>query len=222
MKKIIGIAITIIILIIIIFLFKNNYKKIKSGNNISNKSIDEIKEYILSIESYNANANIEVTSNKTKNIYIVEQKYIKEGNLYKQKVLEPENLSGLEFTYDGKDLSIKNSKLTLNKIYTDYKFIGSNELSLVKFIEDYSQNQDSKIYEENGKIIMEVEVKQNNIYTQNKKLYIDKENDKIDKLEIKDITQKTTIYILYNKIEINRLTKEEIIAFSNYPINTEI
>ena len=31
---------------------KNNYKKIKSGNNISNKSIDEIKEYILSIESY--------------------------------------------------------------------------------------------------------------------------------------------------------------------------
>ncbi len=222
MKKIIGIAITIIILIIIIFLFKNNYKKIKSGNNISNKSIDEIKEYILSIESYNANANIEVTSNKTKNIYIVEQKYIKEGKLYKQKVLEPENLSGLEFTYDGKDLSIKNSKLTLNKIYTDYKFIGSNELSLVKFIEDYSQNQDSKIYEENGKIIMEVEVKQNNIYTQNKKLYIDKENDKIDKLEIKDITQKTTIYILYNKIEINRLTKEEIIAFSNYPINTEI
>ena len=222
MKKIIGIAITIIILIIIIFLFKNNYKKIKSGNNISNKSIDEIKEYILSIESYNANANIEVTSNKTKNIYIVEQKYIKEGNLYKQKVLEPDNLSGLEFTYDGKDLSIKNSKLTLNKIYTDYKFIGSNELSLVKFIEDYSQNQDSKIYEENGKIIMEVEVKQNNIYTQNKKLYIDKENDKIDKLEIKDITQKTTIYILYNKIEINRLTKEEIIAFSNYPINTEI
>ncbi len=222
MKKIIGIAITIIILIIIIFLFKNNYKKIKSGNNISNKSIDEIKEYILSIESYNANANIEVTSNKTKNIYKVEQKYIKEGNLYKQKVLEPENLSGLEFTYDGKDLSIKNSKLTLNKIYTDYKFIGSNELSLVKFIEDYSQNQDSKIYEENGKIIMEVEVKQNNIYTQNKKLYIDKENDKIDKLEIKDITQKTTIYILYNKIEINRLTKEEIIAFSNYPINTEI
>lgn len=222
MKKIIGIAITIIILIIIIFLFKNNYKKIKSGNNISNKSIDEIKEYILSIESYNANANIEVTSNKTKNIYKVEQKYIKEGKLYKQKVLEPENLLGLEFTYDGKDLSIKNSKLTLNKIYTDYKFIGSNELSLVKFIEDYSQNQDSKIYEENGKIIMEVEVKQNNIYTQNKKLYIDKENDKIDKLEIKDITQKTTIYILYNKIEINRLTKEEIIAFSNYPIDAEI
>jgi len=146
MKKIIGIAITIIILIIIIFLFKNNYKKIKSGNNISNKSIDEIKEYILNIESYSANAKVEVESNKIKNTYIVEQRYIKEGNLYKQKVLEPENLSGIEFTYDGKDLNIKNSKLTLNKIYADYKFMGSNELSLTKFIEDYKNNEKTKIY----------------------------------------------------------------------------
>lgn len=222
MKKVIGIVSTIIILIIIIFLVKNNYKKIKSGNNISNKSIDEIKEYILNIESYSANVKVEVESNKTKNTYIVEQRYIKEGNLYKQKVLEPENLSGIEFTYDGKDLSIKNSKLALNKIYTDYKFIESNELSLIKFIEDYKNNEKTKVYEENERIIMEVEAMTNNIYTQNKKLYIDKKNNKIDKLEIKDITQKTTIYILYNKVEINNLTKEEIIAFSNYLINSEI
>lgn len=222
MKKIIGIASTIIILIIIIFFIKNNYKKIKTGNNISNKSIDEIKEYILNIESYNANAKIEISSNKTQNTYIMEQEYKKEGNLYTQKVLEPENLSEIEFTYDGKDLNIKNSKLSLNKIYTDYKFMGSNELSLIKFIEDYKQNQDTKIYEENGKVIMEVEVKQNNIYTQNKKLTINKEKNTIEKLEIKDITQKTTIYILYNKIEINKLTKEEMVAFSNYPINAEI
>jgi len=100
--------------------------------------------------------------------------------------------------------------------------MGSNELSLTKFIEDYKNNEKTKIYEENGKTIMEVEVMTNNIYTQNKKLYIDRDNNKIDKLEIKDITQKTTIYILYNKIEINRLTKEEIIAFSNYPIDAEI
>lgn len=222
MKKIIGIASTIIILIIIIFFIKNNYKKIKIGNNISNKSIDEIKEYILNIESYSANAKIEVQSNKTKNTYIIEQRYIKDGNLYKQKVLEPENLSGIEFTYDGKDLNIKNNKLALNKIYTDYKFIESNELSLIKFIEDYKNNEKTRTYEEDGKIIMEVEVMTNSIYTQNKKLYIDRNNNKIDKLEIKDITQKTTIYILYNKVEINKLTKEEIIAFSNYPINSEI
>ena len=222
MKKSIGIIATIAVLIIIVILVKNNYKNLKNGNNISNKSIDEIKECILNIESYTANAKIEINSNKNKNTYIVEQKYVKTTNLYNQKILEPEHLQGIEFTYDGTNLTIKNSRLNLTKIYTDYKFIGSNELSITKFIEDYKQNQETKIYEENKKVIMEVEVKTNNIYTQNKKLYISRETGTIEKMEIEDITQKTTIYILYNKIEINTLNNEEKIAFSIKLINEEI
>ncbi len=203
MKKIIGIATTIIILIIIIFLIKNNYKKIKYGNNIINKSIEELEEYILNIDKYNAQANIIVNSNKNQNTYIVEQEYDKNLNLYKQKVLEPENISGMEFIYEGNNLSIKNSRMTLTKIYNEYAYMGSNELSLAKFIEDYKNNENKKIYEENEEIIMEVEVKQNNIYIRNKKLYFNKKSGSIDKIEIKDKTQKTTIYILYNKVELN-------------------
>lgn len=165
MKKFIGIASTIIILIIIIILIKNNYKTSKSGNNISNKSADEVKNYILNIENYEANANIEITSNKTKNVYVVEQRYVKESNIYSQKILEPENVAGIEFIYDGKKLEIKNNKLTLHKIYEDYNYIESNELSLAKFIEDYNKNENKKMYEENDKIIMEVEVTQNSKYT---------------------------------------------------------
>jgi len=222
MKKVIGILSTMIILILIIFLVKNNYKTLKIGNNISNKSIDEIENYILGIESYTANVNIEISSNKTKNIYVVEQKYRKETNEYEQKVLEPENLAGMEFSYKGKELEIKNNRLTLHKIYENYNFIGSNELSLIKFIEDYRENENKKIKEENNKIIMEVEVKQNNKYRQNKKLTINKEENKIEKLEIKDITQKTTIYILYNKIEINTLNKETGMALFKNLANIEI
>ena len=43
MKKIITI-ITIIIVVIIAFFIKFNYKKIKSGNNISIKSADDIRK----------------------------------------------------------------------------------------------------------------------------------------------------------------------------------
>lgn len=222
MKKVVGIVMTVIVLVIIIFLVKNNYKKIKTGNNISNKSIDEIKEYILNIESYSANANIEIESNKTKNVYVVEQKYIKGNNSYCQKILEPENLAGMEFIYNGKDLTIKNNNMNLSKIYTNYKFVESNELSLIKFTEDYKKDINAKTYETNDRIIMETQAQQNNIYTQNKKLYIDKKNNKIEKLEVNGITQKTTIYILYNKIEINKLNNEEILAFSTKLINEEI
>ena len=44
--------------------------------------------------------------------------------------------------------------------------------------------------------------------------YLAKSQGKIEKMEINDITQNIQIYILYNEIEINKLPKEEILAFS--------
>lgn len=213
-KKIIIIIFAIILLILIIFLIKNNYKISKKGNNISNKSADEIKQYILNIESYQAVAKITIKSNKNENIYIAKQQYNKNDNVYKQEILEPFNIAGIQFIYDGTNLRVENTKLNLNKIYKNYKYIGSNELSLTSFIENYQQDEDAKCTEENGTIILEVNVKKPNKYIASKKLYINKQQEKIEKMEINDITQNIQIYILYNEIEINKLPKEEILAFS--------
>ena len=221
-KKIIIISVIIIFLILIIFLVKNNYNFSKKGNNISNKSADEIKEYILNIESYHAIAEITIKSNKNQNIYKVEQKYNRENNIYKQEVLEPENIKGIQFIYDGTNLKVENTKLNLSKIYTNYHYIESNELSLISFIEEYKQSNEAKYTEENGKIILETDVKKSNKYVANKKLYINKEKGEIEKLEINDITQNIRVYILYNKIEINTLSKEEVLAFSLKPLEQNI
>ena len=93
MKKTIIILITIFFIIIIIFFMKNDYKIFRKGNNINIKSADAIKEYILNINSYQARATILVTSNKNTNTYVVKQHYNKEKNIYKQELLEPENLA---------------------------------------------------------------------------------------------------------------------------------
>ena len=181
---------------------------------MSNKSADEIKEYILNIESYKAIAEVTIKSNKNENTYKLEQKYNRKDNVYKQEVLEPENIKGVQFIYDGTNLKVENTKMNLNKIYTNYNYIESNELGLASFIEDYKQSNEAKYIEKNGKVILETDVKKANKYVANKKLYIDKEKGEIEKLEINDITQNTRIYILYNKIEINTLSKEEVLAFS--------
>ena len=47
-----------------------------------------------------------------------------------------------------------------------------------------------------------------------KTLYINKNENKIEKMEIKDTTQNVRIYILYNEIEFNNIPKEEVLAFS--------
>ena len=213
-KKIIILIISIVIIVLFTFFIKNNYNSSKTGNNISNKSADEIKEYILNIESYKANAKVTIKSNKNENTYVVLQQYNMEGNIYKQEVLEPENIAGVQFVYDGTNLKIENTDLMLSKIYEEYKYIESNELSLISFTEDYKKSDESNYYEEENNIILETKIKDGNKYVAYKKLYINKEKGKIEKLEIKDITQNIKIYILYNEIEINELSKEEILAFS--------
>ena len=202
-KKTIIIFIIVLILILDVILIKNNYKTSKNGNNISNKSADEIENLILNIGSYEAKANITIKSNKNQNTYVVKQKYNKEGNLYSQEVLEPSGIAGTLIQYDGKDLTIKNTNLNVKKIYENYSYIESNILSLASFIEDYKQSESKEIKEENGIVTLQVKLSNNNKYTMEKTLYINKNENKIEKMEIKDTTQNVRIYILYNEVEIN-------------------
>ncbi len=208
-KKIIIFCLIFILIITTIILIKNNYKSIKMGNNIINQSADKIKENILNIESYKAKVQIIITSNKNTNTYEATQKYYKENNLYKQEITSPESFAGTTFEYDGSNLQIKNTKLNLSKIYENYNYIGSNELSLNNFIEDYNNNENQD-FENDEEIILETVVKTNNKYRKIKRLYISKNTKSPTKMEIQDNAQNTLVYILYNEIEINKLEKEQI------------
>ena len=221
MKKIISIV-TIIIIIIIAIFIKTNYKSLKFGNNISNKSSKEIAQYILDINSYEAKAQITVESNKNSNKYLIYEKCSKENNNFKKEILEPENLSGVSFIYDGTNLKIQNSKLNLSKIYENYPYVGESNITLIDFINDYKESEESNISENNEEIILEAKIKNGNKYTAYKKLCINKLTGKPSKLEIQDLTQKTVIYILYNEIEINNLQKDDILAFKLTEIANDI
>lgn len=178
---------------------------------MSNKSADEIEEYILNMNSYNAKAEITIKSNKNTNKYLVTEQYVKQENIYKKEILEPENIAGMQFVYDGTNLIIKNSKINLNKIYEDYTEISSNNLTLKSFIEDYSKASNKQKYEKDNMLILEV--KTEDLYNACKRLYINEANGMPTKIEIEDITHKIIIYILYNEIEINNLQKDDVLAF---------
>ena len=155
-KKIaIGILIAaLIISIFLIFFLKNNYKISEIGNTMSNKTIKEIEEYILGISSYEAKVSVTIESNKNKNEYVLLQKYV-EPNISRQTVLEPSSLEGLETIYDGTNLTVKNTKLNLSKIYENYEYLANNFLCLETFISDYKENDGSQIYEQENQIILE-------------------------------------------------------------------
>lgn len=222
-KKVIFIIVAIAILIGLIFFIKIYYKTFNSGNNINNNSsLEEVERYILNIKSYEAIADIKIDSNKNSNNYTVKQQYIKENNLYNQEIIEPSNISGVSFTYDGANLKIENKKLNLSKTYANYPYIGENNLSLGSFIKDYEDSEETNKKEKDGIVILETKIKNENKYTCYKKLYIDKNSNKITKLEIKDITQKTLVYISYNEIKINDLEKDDLVAFKLNFTNNDI
>lgn len=205
-KKILIITIiAVIFLLILFFIIKINYKNINSGNTITSKNTDSIVNNILNMKSYEANVTIEITSNKNQNTYKVKQQNI-EKNEYKQIVEEPRDIEGMEIIFKDNKLEIKNTKLNLNKIYENYKYIAENELILTSFINDYNSENETRINEEDNQIILEVTLKKElNKYAKYKKLYIDKKTGLPTKMEIKDETQKTLVYILYNEIKINGL-----------------
>lgn len=208
-RMLIVIILILIILLFYIFFVKNNYKNLNSGNNMTNKSIEEVEKYILDIGSYEAQVSVTVESNKNINKYILKQKYIK-PNKFKQVVLEPSSIEGLEIVYDGENLNVNNTKLNLSKVYKNYKYLTNNFLCLESFVSEYKTEKEkskTKLYEKDNEVVLEINTETNK-YISNKKLYIDKKTGKPTKLLIEDVNEKTLIYILYTEIKINDLNND--------------
>lgn len=212
-KKTLTVIITLILIAVIltIYFFINKINKMSNknfniGNNITSKSIQEVEQYILNINSYEAKIEVMVQSNKNTNKYILRQEYIN-SSLEKQIVIEPSNIEGLTITYENENLTINNTKLNLQTVYDNYKYVIDNNLWLNSFIEDYKQSNNKNISEDSDNIIMTVDIGNSNNYGSVKMLYINKKTGKPEKMLIQDKNQKNVVYILYNEIRINNVDK---------------
>ena len=117
-------------------------------------------------------------------------------------MMSPENLKNMIIELEKNKLKILNSNLNMEKIYENYDYVLNNSLFLNTFANDYFNN-DSEIYEKDGKIIVEIKLSNNpNTYIKYKYLYLDAKSYVPEKLEIKDITKNPYISIIYNDIKI--------------------
>ena len=191
-KKIIFLIILVILVAIGLFIFFNNKgtKNFKIGNNTSSQ---EIVDYILNINSYEAVIEVDVKSNKNENKYKIKQIYNGNDN-NSQEVLEPSNIAGVKLIKEGNNLKLENSNLNLTNILQNYEYISDNILDLSSFIDNYKNDSNAKWEEKDDKILMK---------TSNKILYINRENGLPEKMEILDNGKKTAIYILYNEVNVN-------------------
>ena len=190
------IIIILITIFLAIFFYITKSKKIKIGNNSNSQ---EIIENILNISSYESIIDVEVNSNKNVNKYVIKQKYIA-PDISEQELLEPENIQGIKIKKTGNELKVENTKLNISKIYNDYPYMVDNCMDLNTFIGIYKQNDEKDYEEKNNEIILRIENKENP-YTKFRILYINKETGNPIRMEIKDNSKKTLIYILYKEVK---------------------
>ena len=197
-KKFLLILIFAIIIICIgsffIFFKKNTAKNFKIGNNTTSQ---EIVDYILNINSYETQIEVEITTNKNQTKYKMKQIYNEEEN--SQEILEPSNIAGVKIKKQGNTLTLENTDLNLTSIFENYNYISDNSLDLSTFLENYKKYDNSNWEENESQIIMETttDEKKENV------LYISKETGLPIKLEIKDTNKKTAVYILYREVSVN-------------------
>ena len=192
------VVILLMIIIIGMFIYKIMTKNLKIGNNMNSQ---EIVDYILNINSYKSNINVQVNSNKNTNKYIIEQEYNTEkGSI--QEVIEPANIAGVKISLKDEVLKIENTKLNLSQIFDNYKGLEDNSLDLISFLNDYKKDEKSSFEENDSEIILKTKNESQNKYNKNKILYINKKTKLPTKLIVEDNNQNMTINIKYNSIEI--------------------
>jgi len=199
-KKTIFILLLVLAIVLITIFIIINYKNIKIGNTIINKSEEEIIKSILEMKSYSAKLDITIETNKNTTKYKVSQSL--DNGKAKQEVLEPENIAGVVTEYDGTNLKIRNNKLDLETTFQNYQYIVENRLWLDSFIEEYKTIKNTKTSSNENEIILEVE-RNDTPYNIYKKLYIDKKTGNVSKMIVQDINQKMLVYILYTEIKIS-------------------
>lgn len=201
MKRVILITIftSLSILFIFMILNKNNNKKI---NTVNNKSIQEIEHFLLNINSYKADLDIIIKSNKNENKYKIKQE-VKE-NYEKQIVEEPEEIANMEIVYENGTLKINNSNINASKVFNSYPYITDNSIFLTDFLKEYKKTDCREIKEEADKIIMIINNAEKT-YNNKKELIVDKRTLKPESLIIKNKNNEIKTYILYNGIEINNI-----------------
>lgn len=177
------------------------YKFLTNGNNKNIENIGEIEGFILEIKNYEVEANVTINSNKNTNTYRLKQKKV--DNYQVQEIASNDEEKGIIIENEGNKLTIKNTKLSLEKFFDNYDEIAKNSVGFDSFAKDYSDSDDKEITEDDNYYIVFVKIKNSkNMYVENKTLFINKKNNNIEKIEVRDVNNNKTIVIEYTKFQI--------------------
>ena len=194
LRKIYILLSIIFILIFLIFYYKN----LKLGNTIIKIDKEEVIENILK-RHFKYEAKVKVYSNKNENEYRL--KIVEDEKNSLLEAIGENSISGLKIEKKNGDLTVKNTKLKLDKIYENYQEMTDNSLFLSTFRKDCKETNKITEEETTNSIVIKIILKNETKYIKYKELYISKTTGMPTKMIIKDSSKQPKIIIEYTSIE---------------------
>ncbi len=186
---------------VIVFLFFCVFKFWVVGNNKIVEDVDDLDEYFLGMKNYRASCVVSVVSNKNENTYRLSQ--VQQDGVLVQEVVDADTGDGVVIECDGNKVTVRNTALSLEKVFDMYGEMFNSSMGLDAFIEDYVADSRREVREENGYFIVSVRAKNSqNRYSKSKVLYFNRESNSIEKIVVKDINNNDLVIIEYISLEI--------------------
>ncbi len=181
--------------------------------------MEKIQNMLTDMETYEAETEFSVISNKGETIYKAIQTADKNGR-YKIDMLSPENVNGNYTIFDGQSVCQYNKSLD-KKIKVDMPDLkGRNEIILFNFVENYLNSEgvalETASMEESTYTVLEAVIPGGLELLATEKLFVNNETLLPEKLIIYDKNGNERYIIVYKNFEYNKELDENIFNISNY------
>ena len=163
---------------------------------------EDFKDQISKVSSYTCIAKVEAIGNKENTTYIFKHTY-KKPDYYKLEVKSPKNLKGKTIEYKNNKIIINNPKINdtveFKNINNDsrYLFIGD-------FINNYRNDENTKLELTENELKIEVKIPGNNKYFNKQILYVNNKTKTPDKMEIVDNKENPRFIVTYEDFKYNK------------------
>lgn len=163
---------------------------------------EDFKDQISKVSSYTCIAKVEAIGNKENTTYIFKHTY-KKPDYYKLEVKSPKNLKGKTIEYKNNKIIINNPKINdtveFKNINNDsrYLFIGD-------FINNYRNDENTKLELTENELKIEVKIPGNNKYFNKQILYVNNNTKTPDKMEIVDNKENPRFIVTYEDFKYNK------------------
>ena len=164
----------------------------------SDELYEDFKDQISKVSSYTCIAKVEAIGNKENTTHTY-----KKPDYYKLEVKSPKNLKGKTIEYKNNKIIINNPKINdtveFKNINNDsrYLFIGD-------FINNYRNDENTKLELTENELKIEVKIPGNNKYFNKQILYVNNKTKTPDKMEIVDNEENPRFIVTYEGFKYNK------------------